>query len=411
MLKHSRNQSSESFWIGWRYLLSTSRSLSNVSRLAFLGLVISVMVLVVVMSVVNGFERELLQRVLGLIPQVRLSYAAPVDDTVAFATTSVQGVAAAAPVFEDNVLLMGSGTVRAATMVGVEPDAYAQVTSFAEYVDPGALEQLQTEKFTVILGAGLAKELGLSVGDRVLLVAPNSGFGPQGYVPRQKRMKLVGLLNSQSLLDSQSVFTHLNTAKALLRQRGPTDVHLRVVDLFDMTRLRQVLAATEGSPRVGTWIERYGPLYQAIAVQKVTMFVLLLFLVSVAAFNLVSGLIMIVEQKRQDVAVLQTLGLESRAVLSIFLLVGTLLAVGGILLGLLLGSALAVSLPALFSWANSAGSGALMSQYFIHYLPVEVRGTDLFLVGGVAWVLATLATIFPAWRATKLLPSRVLAHE
>ncbi|MEQ8692741.1 MAG: FtsX-like permease family protein, partial [Pseudomonadales bacterium] len=163
--------------------------------------------------------------------------------------------------------------------------------------------------------------------------------------------------------------------------------------------------------RVRTWMDRYGSLYQAIAVQKLTMFFLLLFLVAVAAFNLVSGLVMIVEQRKADIAVLMTLGLDARGVLLVFINLGVVMAVLGIGLGLTAGGVLAMLLPGLFSSLSELFSAQLMSQYFINYLPSEVRPLDLVVIGGISFLLAGLATLFPAWRATRVLPSEVLNHE
>ena len=225
---------------------------------------------------------------------------------------------------------------------------------------------------------------------------------------------MAGVFTSDSQLDGQAVFTNLKAGQVLFRTGDSVHgVQGRLADLFEFGAAGKFLEShlRNTGARISSWMRTYGPLYRAIAVQKLTMFVLLSFLVGVAAFNLVSGLVMIVEQRKNDVAVLRTLGARSPTLLMLFVLVGLSVAIVGVLMGLLLGVALAQALPGLFSWLNQQLDAGLMSQYFISYLPVDVRLNDLAQVGLASTVIALLATIYPAWRATRLLPSQVLAQE
>jgi len=204
----------------------------------------------------------------------------------------------------------------------------------------------------------------------------------------------------------------VSTAKLLFRTENQISVHIRLADLFAISPAIDAIQLALGDRvHIQTWKNSYGTLYQAIAVQKLTMLVLLSFLVGVAAFNLISGLIMIVEQRREDVAILSTFGLQSGSVLTVFVVLGSVLALGGIMLGILTGVAVANLLPYLFTTLSERFELELMSQYFISYLPVDVRFGDLLTISLTALVLALIATIIPARRATKLIPSRVLAHE
>ncbi len=406
-----------SAWIAFRYLLARGSALSYVSRLALLGLVLSVAVLVVVLSVVNGFERELRERVLAVLPQVT---AASYDGLPTAEVTRVleaplpASLLGLSPYVSGTVLLVANQQISDANLTGVAVDSYANVSDMPSYTRTGSLQTLSAEKYGVIVGSRLALELGVDIGDDVLVVLPVGAVTPAGAVPRQRRFKVVDLVDSQSQLDSQSAFVSLSTAQRLFRTGGKVHgLQGRLADLFATDEAREFLYSELGADtvRVRTWMGTFGPLYQAIAVQKLTMFLLLSFLVAVAAFNLVSGLLMIVEQRRNDVAILRTLGSETGTVMALFCIMGSVLALFGITLGLVVGVSVALLLPVLYTALTAAGDLQLMSQYIISYLPVDVRVMDLARVAGGAMALSFVATIYPAWRASRLMPSRVLAHE
>lgn len=406
-----------SAWIASRYLLARGSALSYVSRLALLGLILSVAVLVVVLSVVNGFERELRQRVLAVLPQISAtSFDGLAEDDVAnlLEAELPEGLTGLSPFVSGTVLFAANNKIAGATLTGVDANRYFTVSDMPTYTTRGNLEGLKTERYGVILGGRLAQQLDLKSGDKVLLVLPVGAVTPAGAVPRQRRFSVVDVFDSQSQIDSQSAFVSLDTAQRLFRTGNRVHgVQGRLADLFDSSAAREFLYDRLGADevRVRTWMSTFGTLYQAIAVQKLTMFLLLSFLVAVAAFNLVSGLLMIVEQRRNDVAILRTLGSETGGVMLLFLLMGLVLAGFGIGLGLLIGAGIAASLPAIYATLSSAGDLDLMSQYIISYLPVDVRLADLLQIAGGALLLSIGASIYPAWRATRLLPSRVLAHE
>lgn len=407
MPKSSPGPGNLPFTLTLRYLSGRNSNLGTVGNLAFWGLVISVVVLVVVLSVVNGFERELRLRVLNLLPQLTVDFNTELPAKEMW--QSIEGLKGIAPKVSGNVLLVNKRQIRGASVTGIDQQ-YADVSDILSYIERS--EALWAERYGIVLGSGLADSLDVGVGDSVRLIVPIGSAGVAGMIPRQRSLLVTGILQSDSLLDAQTALINLDLAQRLFRLRQPQGYHARLQDLFDVsTPSRQIYSQFADGVRISSWYERYGNLYQAIAVQKLTMFILLLFLVGVAAFNLVSGLIMIIEQRRSDVAILRTMGFRSRDVMLQFLTLGTALSAAGITLGLLLGTLLSLLLPAAFTWLDSLGEGALMSQYFIGYLPVEVLLDDLLTIAGIALVLAFIATIFPAWRATQLLPSEVLNHE
>lgn len=406
-----------SVWIALRYLLAKNSALSYVSRLALLGLILSVAVLVVVVSVVNGFERELRERVLGVLPHITAEGYAGLtmpEVTEFLARGPHPGLLALTPYVSGTVLLSANGKIHGAGITGVEPSSYAQVTDLVDYTQAGTLDALRDTRYGIVLGARLANMLALAVGDRVLVVLPVGAVTPAGAVPRQRHFTVVDVFDSQSQLDGQTALISIASAQRLFRTgKRVHGVQGRLADLFQVETPRRILYDQLGEQRVRvrSWMSTHGNLYQAIAVQKLTMFVLLSFLVAVAAFNLVSGLMMIVEQRKNDVAILRTLGTSSGSVLLLFCVLGMILAVSGIALGLAVGVLAAMGLPHLYASVSSLFELDLMTQYFIAYLPVDVRAEDLGQICFAALALALFASIYPAWRAARLLPSRVLAHE
>ncbi len=403
--------------IALRYLLARHSALSYVSRLALLGLALSVAVLVVVVSVVNGFERELRERVMGVLPHITAEgYAGLTTAEVSqfIANAPYPGLSALAPFVRGTVLLSANGSIQGASITGIDPSSYSQVTDLAQYTQRHTLASLHDTRYSIIVGATLARKLALSIGDQVLVVLPVGAITPAGAVPRQRRFRVVDIFDSQSQSDSQTALISLSSAQRLFRLGDKVHgVQGRLVDLFQIEGPRRLFYDKLGEQRVRvqSWMGTHGNLYQAIAVQKLTMFVLLSFLIAVAAFNLVSGLIMIVEQRKNDIAVLRTLGLGSASILTLFCTLGLALSVSGIAIGLGIGVAIATALPHLYASVSATFELNLMSQYFIAYLPVDVRLADLLQISLGALLLAAFATVYPAWRATRLIPSQVLAHE
>lgn len=400
-----------------RYLFARRSALSYVSRLALLGLILSVAVLVIVLSIVNGFERELRDRVLGVLPHISAQVPAGLQTSqwqTLVAEQSFAGITALAPYISGTALLAANSKIQGINLTGIDPATYAQVTDIVQYTSSQGFAALDETPYGIILGARLAATLSLKTGDRVLVVLPVGAVTPAGALPRQRRFQVVDIFDSQSQLDGQLALITLNSAQKMFRTAGRVHgLQGRLDDLFLTQNAQAGLQnALQGSQvRVRTWMDTHGNLYQAIAVQKMTMFVLLSFLVAVAAFNLVSGLMMIVEQRKNDVAVLRTMGADSRMVMTLFCALGLLLALSGIAFGVVIGAGIALGLPGFYSQVTQFFGLNLMSQYFIAYLPVDIRIEDLLQVAVAAFVLTLLATLYPAWRATRLLPSRVLAHE
>lgn len=400
--------------LGARYAFSRRSAISFISLVAVAGLALSVAVLVVVVSVINGMERELRDRVFGMLPHLTLHGRSPFvpDPADRAALESVSGVQGVAALVQQAGLAAVGDRVAGVVITGID-DHYGAVSDVFRYLESGSGD-LEPGAFDALLGAGVARDLGVTTGDVVWLVMPSATVTPAGLFPRQKRFRVSGIVRSRSEVDARSVYINESDARRLFRLGNRIQGYqLRVEDLFAVDDVaRRALAVVDGGeffPR--TWQNTYGNLYHAIRVQKTTMFVLLSFLVAVAAFNLVSTLVMVVDQRRGDVAILRTLGSDGGTVVWAFLLLGITLGAIGIVTGLAVGSLVASALPGIYGWVSSTFSVELMSQYFVSYLPVEILPADLAGIAATALVLAVLSTLYPAWRAVQLKPSEVLAHE
>ncbi len=405
--------------LGLRYAFSRRGSGALIGWVAIAGLALSIAVLVVVLSVVNGFERELRERVFGVLPHAGLWGDQPFVPSVLEASkvTAVPGVLAAVPIVQGSALAVAGDAVQGVLLTGAEPAAYRHVSGMESFLGPtGAttLDALRPGGFGVILGARLAARLGVGVGDPVRLMLPLGSLTLAGMLPRQKRFRVVALLRSGSELDARAAFIHLADAQRLFRLGGKVHGYqLRLADLDAANALAGQAVRRLGEDRffARTWQHSHGNLHRAIGAQKATLFVLLAFLVGVAAFNLVSTLIMTVEQRGADIAILKTMGAASAPLIGCFVLLGAMIGVIGILIGVAFGTTVAAGLPAVFAWINEGLNLDLMSQYFISYLPVDIWPSDLARIATVSFTLCVACTLYPAWRAARLLPSRVLAHE
>ena len=402
--------------LGLRYAFSRRSATSLIGRIAVLGLALSVAVLVIVLSVINGFERELRERLFGLLPHASLYAVDPfVPDAREIAQLSAMpSILGVAPFVQGLGLAVSGDRIRGALLTGVPPESYRQVSALRRHLVGGGLADLRPGEFGVVLGARLAAQLGLKVGGDLRLMLPMGSLSLAGLLPRQKRFRVVALLRSGSELDGRAALLHLQDAQRLFRLGAKVHGYqLKVADLDAAGRTASAAQARLGVGRfqASTWRSTHGALHQAIGAQKASMFVLLGLLVAVAAFNLVSTLVMTVEQRGADIAILKTQGAETGSLVGSFVLLGALIGGAGILLGVLIGAGSASLLPSLFAWLNEGLGLDLMNQYFIDYLPVDIWLSDLAGLAAVSFALCLACTLYPAWRAAGLPPSRALAHE
>lgn len=400
--------------LGSRYAFSRGSSISFISLVAIAGLALSVAVLIIVVSVVNGFERELRERVFGVLPHLSFIGREPLLGDVADldALRALEGVDGVVPFVQGAGLAAVASDVAGVLITGIDPLVHGEVSALADYLLDNS--ELKAGEFSVFLGIGVVRELGVDIGDRVTLVLPSATVTPAGLFPRQKRFVLRGILQSQSDIDSRAAYIHITDAQKIFRLGGRIHGYqVKLQNLFAAAQIASRGLTALGAERVfaRSWMSSYGNLYRAISMQKATMFVLLSFLVAVAAFNLVSTLVMIVDQRSGDIAILRTLGSNTATLVSAFVFLGMLLGALGISIGVLSGILIASALPDLYLWVTGMFSLDLMNQYFVNYLPVEILSDDIVGIVLTAMVLCLLSTLYPAWRAAGLHPAEVLAHE
>jgi len=403
------------FWFALRFLKDGASEVGFVARIALLGIVVGVSVLVIVLSVINGFQKELQSNVLSNLPQaqVLLTDGLSESDISKLGDLRESGLITSAPFINRSGLVVAKDRVSGASINGIQVETYQHVSSVFEYLVEGEGRLLGKNKFSVVIGSRIARGLDISLGDQVTLVLPDQKLGLTGSVFRRKQFTVIDIFDTGTLQDSSHVYISLRDAKLLFQSKRAQGLHGRLQDLFDSSLLWPYFSSRFGERvySISTWFTSNGNLYRAIAVQKMTMFVLLFFLVGVAAFNLVSGMVMIVEHRKGDIAILMSMGASSIFLASLFCLIGVMLCLLGTILGITLGVGGALALPSIFEAISSRFGLNLMSEYFISYLPVDILVADLSWVFLITMLIGLLASVYPAYRASSLFPSQVLAHE
>ncbi len=408
--------------IGTRYLRSTHRRgfVSFVAVMSVCGLMLGVATLIVVLSVMNGFERELRNRILSVTSHATLmGLNGTLSDWQSLQRRVQQqpGVQAAVPYIESQAMLAKGQRLAGAAVRGVLPEEERRATGLARHVISGDLSDLKDGGYGIILGTALAHELNARVGDSVVLIAPEGTATPTGVVPRMRRFHVTGLFSSGMYeFDRGLALVHLADAARLLRLgTGVTGLRLALDDPLRAPATVRALALALGGPGyyVSDWTQDHANFFRSIEITKSMMFVILLMLVAVAAFNIVATLVMIVKEKQTDIAIVRTLGAGPVNVLLTFAVQGVLIGLAGTLLGAALGTVLADNLQTLVAGLEHLlGTQFLDARvYYMSDLPAYVEGADVLRVCVVAFILCALATLYPAWRASRTTPAEALRHE
>jgi lipoprotein-releasing system permease protein len=408
--------------IGTRYLRSTHRRgfVSFVALMSVCGLMLGVATLIVVLSVMNGFERELRNRILAVTSHATiagLDGTLPEWQAVQDAVRRQSGVQAAVPYIASQAMFAHDTVMAGASVRGVLPQEEARATGLAQRVTQGSLAALTPGSFGIILGSALARELDVTVGGTVVVIAPQGTATPTGVVPRMRRFNVVGIFESGMYeFDRGLALINLADGARLFRTgEGITGLRLAFADPLRAPALVQRVARALGGPGfyVTDWTQDHANFFRSIEITKSMLFMILLMLVAVAAFNIVATLVMIVKEKQTDIAILRTLGAAPRNVLLTFALQGALIGLAGTLAGALLGKLLADHLESLVRGLERlVGTQFLDARvYYMSDLPAYVEGADVLKVCAVALLLCVLATIYPAWRAARTAPAEALRHE
>lgn len=410
-----------SVYVGLRYTAAkrSNHFISFISLASMLGLMLGVAALIVVLSVMNGFDRELKQRILGMVPHATISeYGRPMEDwqVVQQQVQQSPDVLAAAPYIQAQGMLTNRGVVRGVMVYGIQPEAERDVSIIGRHIKTGSLDALEDQRFGIVLGDLLARYLGARVGDKVTLVLPEASVSVAGMIPRLKRFTVVGTFEVGAELDASLAYISMKDA-AKIKRYDPTvidGIRLKFDDLFSApVKARDIANSLGGVYRTSDWTRTHGNLFQAIQLEKRMIGLLLFLIVLVAAFNIVSTLVMVVTDKKADVAIMRTLGATPGRIMRIFMVQGTVIGIVGTLLGGGLGVLLALTVSDLIAWVEVTFGIQFLDPgvYFISYLPSDLQWPDVITICSSALVISFLATIYPAYRAAKTHPAEALRYE
>ena len=409
--------------LGWRYTRAgraTRRNgfISFISGVSMLGIALGVAALIIVLSVMNGFQKEVRDRMLSVVSHVEVfapgGAALPdLQRTLAEARAN-PNVVGAAPFVASQALLARGEDMKGALVRGIDPALEGEVTDLAAENIAG-LKALVPGEFRVILGIELAHQLGVQAGDVVTLIAPAGQVTPAGVVPRLKQMTVAGTFNSGHYeYDSALVLLHHEDAERIFRLEGPTGVRLKLKDLHEAPAVTQQLARTlSGHLLIRDWTQQNKTWFAAVQLEKRMMFIILTLIVAVAAFNLVSTLVMTVQDKRADIAILRTLGASPGSIMGIFVVQGAMVGVIGTLAGLLLGLGIALNIDVIVPAIERLLHTTFLPKdiYLISRMPSEPQSSDIVPIGVISLILAFVATLYPSWRASRVNPAEALRYE
>ena len=410
--------------IGWRYTRAgrTGRRngfISFISGVSMLGIALGVAALIIVLSVMNGFQKEVRDRMLSVIPHIEVFSAdgnALADwQAVAQAARTHPEVIGASPFIATQVLVSRGETMRGAIVRGISPAEEATVTTLGAQLKDTAFATLQPGQWNIVLGVELARALGVGLGDKVTVVAPSGQVTPAGVVPRLKQFTLTGTFEAGHFeYDSGLALVHVDDAARLFRLEGPTGVQLKVADVQAVRAVAGALIdRLPGGLMVRDWTRTNRHWYDAVQIEKRMMTIILTLIVAVAAFNLVSTLVMTVTDKRADIAILRTLGASPASVMGIFVVQGALAGIIGTLSGVGLGLLVALNIDVIVPAIERALGVAFLpgSIYLINKMPSQPLASDIVPIGLISLALAFAATLYPSWRASRVNPAQALRHE
>ena len=408
--------------IGLRYTRAGRRSgrnsfISFISLISMAGIGLGVAALIIVLSVMNGFQKEVRDRMLSVVSHIEVFDAGgSMPDWQKTAAESLlnQHVKAAAPYVEGQALML-SDTMHGVMVRGILPEQEPTVSEVASKMTQGSLSALHAWEFTIVIGKDLALALDAQLGSKVTLAVPQGQVTPAGVTPRLKTFTVVGIFNAGHYeYDVGVVFVHLNDAEKLFRLDAPTGIRLKVDDLLQAPQIAQELSKTlSGDLLLRDWSQQNRNYFAAVKTEKRMMFIILTLIIAVAAFNLVSTLVMTVAEKQADIAILRTLGASPASIMKIFMVQGSLVGMLGTMCGLGFGVIVAINIPSIVHFLEHLFGVQFLDKgvYFITSVPSDLHWDDVSFIGGMALVLALLSTIYPSWHAARVKPAEALRYE
>ncbi len=408
-------------FIGLRYTRAKRRNhfISFISFISMAGIALGITALITVISVMNGFEKELRERILSMTSHAALIGMNPgLADGADLADLALEhpAVLGAAPYVRAEAMLTRGGLVSGAIVRGIDPNREARVSSVLDHLLSGSFDALEAGGFGVILGSELARYLGASMGDKITMVTPQATTTPAGIMPRIRRFTVVGVFEiGMYEYDRNLALIDIRDAQKLFRlDDRVSGVRLKLDDMFAAPRIvREVARDAPQGVLVSDWTREHANFFRAVQIEKTAMFVILALIIAVAAFNIVSTLVMVVTDKQADIAVLRTLGATPLSILAVFVIQGTTIGLVGTGLGIVGGVGLALNVEAVVGMIESLAGIKFLAPdvYYISDLPSDLHWNDVLLTATVALVLTVLATLYPAWRAARTRPAEALSYE
>jgi len=407
-------------FIGLRYTRAKRRNhfISFISLISMMGIGLGVMALIVVLSVMNGFQKEIRARILGVTPHLQVIGDGQLDDwkQVLKTVETHPEIRAAAPYVNGQGMLSLGENVEGVMVRGILPDAEQKLTGVGDKMKKGALNDLKAGEFGIVLGVDLARAMGTRVGDSVLLITPQGQFTPAGMLPRLKQFHVVGIFEiGMSPYDNSLALIHLNDAQKLYRLgNAVTGISgsLHNLDLAPQVSF-ELSQSVPQDTFLTDWTRQNANYFAVVAMEKKMMFIILSLIVLVAAFNIVSTLVMAVTDKQADIAILRTLGASPKSIMQIFMVQGMLIGLIGMGLGVLGGMLLALNIGTIVPFIENLFGVHFLSKefYYISELPSDLQKGDVFVVAGMSFLISLFATLYPSWRAAKIQPAEALRYE
>jgi lipoprotein-releasing system permease protein len=405
-------------FIGLRYVRAKRRNqfISFISAFSLLGMTLGVMALIIVLSVMNGLDREIKNRILSVIPHGFIEQEQGLKDwqSLAAEVSQEKDIMGVAPFVQGMAMVSFDGAMDGVELQGILPSEESKVSIIEEQMIVGSLDYLQPGEYGIVLGRILASRLMLTTGDKLVLTSSDINITPLGVFARSRTFTLVGIFEAGAQVDANLALVHIADAQKFLRKAHPQGLKIKTRDMFTAAKtLSQLKQTLSGDFQVKDWSETQGSLFQAVKMEKIVVTALLMIIVAVAAFNIVSSLVLMVADKRSDIAVLRTLGLTARQVMMIFIVQGTAVGLTGIIIGAGLGSLVAVGLSDFVSFLENILDWQLFDPdvFYVAQLPSLLLWEDLVLVCSVAFVLSFLATLYPAYSASQIQPAEALRYE
>jgi lipoprotein-releasing system permease protein len=407
--------------VGLRYTRAKRRIhfISFISLISILGVALGVAALIVVLSVMNGFQTELRTRILGVASHVQvfgMDGALPDWPGAARDARTHPEVVAAAPFIEAQAMLTAGQTARGVMLRGIEPSLEDAVADFSPHMRSGKLEDLAAGRFGIILGRDLARNLRVQTGSKITVISPQAAITPAGIIPRFRVFTVVGVFDvGMYEYDASLALVHLTDAQRLYRMGDTVSgVRLKLRDLFDAPRVtRELSGMIRANAYLSNWTRSHASFFRAVQIEKNVMFIILSLIVAVATFNIVSTLVMAVTDKEADIAILRTLGARPGSIMAVFIIQGALIGAIGLILGVTGGVALASNVDVVVPFIERLLGTQILAKdvYAISNLPSELQWDDVAGVAGITFALALLATLYPSWRAARINPAEALRHE